>query len=106
MDQPFVEDWTLGYDEFTDYVKDFTPETVSGIMGIPAAAIEELAREIADAEGTSYVMYTGRPPGYGYLEKDIGNQKPGRLKKPTSGQSPIEACSATIPYGIKRSHAV
>ena len=59
VDQAFVEDWTLGYDAFADYVKDFTPETVSRITGIPAATIEELAREIADAEGASYVMYTG-----------------------------------------------
>jgi anaerobic selenocysteine-containing dehydrogenase len=59
VDQAFVEDWTLGYDEFEHYVKDFTSETVSGITGIPVAAIEELAREIADAEGASYVMSTG-----------------------------------------------
>jgi anaerobic selenocysteine-containing dehydrogenase len=59
VDQAFVEDWTLGYDEFADYVKDFTPESVSEITGIPAATIEELAHEIADAEGASYVMYTG-----------------------------------------------
>lgn len=59
VDQAFAEDWTIGYEEFADYVKDFTPETVSGITGVPAATIEELARDIADAEGASYVMYTG-----------------------------------------------
>ena len=59
IDQAFVDDWTVGYDEFADYVQEFTPEKVSEITGIPEAAIEELAEEIADAEGASYVMYTG-----------------------------------------------
>jgi anaerobic selenocysteine-containing dehydrogenase len=59
VDQAFVDDWTLGYDEFADYVQEFTPEKVTEITGIPEATIEELAEEIADAEGASYVMYTG-----------------------------------------------
>ncbi|MBU2549703.1 MAG: molybdopterin-dependent oxidoreductase [Proteobacteria bacterium] len=59
VDQAFVEDWTLGYDEFADYVKEFTPEQVSRITGIPEETIEDLAEEIAEAEGASYVMYTG-----------------------------------------------
>ncbi len=37
----------------------FTPEYVSGVTGIAVARIEQLAEEIADAEGASYVMYTG-----------------------------------------------
>ena len=59
VDQAFVDDWTLGYDEFAEYVKEFTPERVSEITGIPEPTIEDLADEIADAEGASYVMYTG-----------------------------------------------
>jgi anaerobic selenocysteine-containing dehydrogenase len=59
VDQAFVEDWTLGYDEFVDYVEEFTPEAVSEITGIPVTTILELTHEIADAEGASYVMYTG-----------------------------------------------
>jgi len=59
VDQHFAEQWTVGYEEFAEYVKEFTPETVAGITGVPKANIEELAREIADAEGASYVMYTG-----------------------------------------------
>lgn len=59
VDQAFVEDWTLGYEEFAQYVEDFTPERVSQITGVPASLIQELAEEIADAEGASYVMYTG-----------------------------------------------
>ena len=59
VDDEFVENWTLGYDEFKEYVKEFTPEKVSGITGISEEVIEGLAEEIADAEGASYVMYTG-----------------------------------------------
>jgi anaerobic selenocysteine-containing dehydrogenase len=59
VDQAFVEDWTQGYEEFAEYVKEFTPERVSNITGVPEAVIQELAEEIADAEGASYVMYTG-----------------------------------------------
>jgi anaerobic selenocysteine-containing dehydrogenase len=59
VDRAFVEDWTIGYEDFAGYVKDFTPEKVSSITGIPVAVIEDLAEEIADSEGASYVMYTG-----------------------------------------------
>ncbi len=58
-DSEFVEDWTLGFDEFRTYVEDFTPEYVSTITGIDEALIERLAEDIADAEGATYVMYTG-----------------------------------------------
>ncbi|MFV0435910.1 MAG: molybdopterin-dependent oxidoreductase [Desulfopila sp.] len=59
IDQAFVDEWTQGYDEFVDYVQAFPPATVAAITGIPASTIDSLAREIADAEGASYVMYTG-----------------------------------------------
>lgn len=59
VDQAFAEDWTQGYEEFKEYVKEFTPEIVSNITGVPEDVIHELAEEIADAEGASYVMYTG-----------------------------------------------
>ncbi|MCG8486460.1 MAG: molybdopterin-dependent oxidoreductase, partial [Chromatiales bacterium] len=58
-DGDFVEDWTLGFDGFRDYVAAFTPERVSRITGIEEGVIEELAEEICDAEGASYIMYTG-----------------------------------------------
>lgn len=58
-DEDFVEEWTLGFDEFREYVQQFTPEYVSEITGIDEDIIEYLAEEIADAEGATYVMYTG-----------------------------------------------
>jgi anaerobic selenocysteine-containing dehydrogenase len=59
IDYEFVANWTSGYEEFNEYVKGFTPEKVSAITGVSPEAIEELAHEIAGAEGASYVMYTG-----------------------------------------------
>ncbi|MBN2418413.1 MAG: molybdopterin-dependent oxidoreductase, partial [Deltaproteobacteria bacterium] len=59
VDQAFVDEWTLGYDEFKEYVKEYTPEKVSEITGISEDVIQGLAEDIADAEGASYVMYTG-----------------------------------------------
>ncbi|MFC1869183.1 molybdopterin-dependent oxidoreductase [Thermodesulfobacteriota bacterium] len=58
-DEKFVEEWTLGFDEFAEYVRDFTPEYVSKITGIKRTKIESLAESIYDAEGASYIMYTG-----------------------------------------------
>jgi anaerobic selenocysteine-containing dehydrogenase len=59
VDEAFIEDWTLGYDEFVTYVKDFTPAYVSKLTNISVDRIEQLAEEIADSEGASYIMYTG-----------------------------------------------
>ena len=50
-DFEFVEKWTTGFEEFAAYVQKFTPEYVSGMTGIAAARIEDLARRIARAEG-------------------------------------------------------
>jgi anaerobic selenocysteine-containing dehydrogenase len=58
-DEDFVENWTVGFEEFADYVKRFPPERVAGLTGIDRETIEDLAERIADAEGASYVMYTG-----------------------------------------------
>lgn len=59
VDQAFVDDWTVGFAEFADYVEQFDPETVSEITGVPLEDIENLALDIAESEGASYVMYTG-----------------------------------------------
>jgi anaerobic selenocysteine-containing dehydrogenase len=58
-DRQFVDQWTQGFDEFAAYVKEFTPSRVAALTGIEATVIEELAERIVDAEGASYVMYTG-----------------------------------------------
>ncbi len=58
-DKEFVDNWTRGFEEFSAYVQKFPPEHVAAITGISEETIEDLAERIADAEGASYVMYTG-----------------------------------------------
>ena len=59
FDEPFVNKWTRGFEEFSRYVQHFRPEMVEGITGVPAETIRSLARRIAEADGASPVMYSG-----------------------------------------------
>ncbi len=58
-DEPFVNEWTRGFDDFSRYVQHFRPETVEGITGVPAQTIRSLARRIAETDGASPIMYSG-----------------------------------------------
>jgi len=55
----FVENWTHGFEELRNYVKDFTPDIVSQITWIPAVKIVELARIIGNTRSCSILTYTG-----------------------------------------------
>lgn len=59
FDHTFMDTWTLGFPEFADYVKEFPPEETARITGIDAGRIRRLADEIVQADGASYIMYTG-----------------------------------------------
>jgi cysteine desulfurase NifS len=58
-DADFVENWTIGFNEFSRYVQHFRPEAVEGVTGIPAETITTLARRLAAARGAAPVMYSG-----------------------------------------------
>lgn len=58
-DEAFARDWTVGFDEFSQYVQHFRPEYVEGVTGVPAATVKALARRIAGAGGAAPVMYSG-----------------------------------------------
>ncbi len=58
-DAEFVADWTHGYDELREYVRQFTAERVAQITGVEVNQIQSLARAIASAKGCSILMYTG-----------------------------------------------
>lgn len=58
-DTAFVDNWTHGFAELTGLVETMTPERVEAITGVPATAIRELARAIAQAKGCSVLTYTG-----------------------------------------------
>jgi anaerobic selenocysteine-containing dehydrogenase len=58
-DEAFVRNWTIGFDELSQYVQQFPPDKVEGITRVPKETIIALARAIAEAKGASLVMYTG-----------------------------------------------
>lgn len=58
-DESFVNNWTVGFAEFSRYVQHFTPDAVAAITGIEADTIVWLAQTIAAARGVSQYMYTG-----------------------------------------------
>ena len=46
-DRDFVRNWTIGFDKYSEYVKDKTPEWAEPITGIPSETIRRIAREFA-----------------------------------------------------------
>jgi anaerobic selenocysteine-containing dehydrogenase len=85
-DARFVTEWAHGYEEFAEYVRDYTPGHVSQITGIPAERIEALARDIADADGATYVMYTGLE----YTKSGVQNIRAVMVLWALSGQLDVE----------------
>jgi anaerobic selenocysteine-containing dehydrogenase len=59
FDRDFVENWTVGFAELTNYVAGFTPEAVEKITYVSAHEIRRTARAIATAKGASLLSYTG-----------------------------------------------
>jgi anaerobic selenocysteine-containing dehydrogenase len=57
-DTAFVDDWTYGFGEFREYVKEFSPERVEKITWIKAKTIERLAEDVSK-EKTSLLLHTG-----------------------------------------------
>jgi cysteine desulfurase NifS len=55
FDEAFVKEWTLGFDEFREYVQHFSEE----ITRVPADTVVSLARRVAEANGASSIMYSG-----------------------------------------------
>lgn len=52
----FVEKYTLGFAELTEHVKNYPPEKVAEITGIPAAKIKSVARIFASAKSASIIQ--------------------------------------------------
>lgn len=50
VNEAFIEKYTLGHAELREHVKEYTPDYVSSITGIPAEHIEELAAMYGRAE--------------------------------------------------------
>ncbi|MDH3891884.1 MAG: IscS subfamily cysteine desulfurase [candidate division Zixibacteria bacterium] len=59
IDDAFVKDWTVGFEDFARHVQHYNPEVVERITGVPADTIVSLARRIASAHGAAPIMYSG-----------------------------------------------
>lgn len=58
-DKEFVEQWTVGFDAYTDYLKDKTPEWAQDITSVDAERIERLAREVATTKPALVDVWSG-----------------------------------------------
>lgn len=58
-DEKFVEEYTHGFSEFKEYVRNYTPEKASEITGVPAERIINLARKLISTENAALLTYTG-----------------------------------------------
>jgi formate dehydrogenase major subunit len=56
-DKQYVQTYTEGFPAFAEHIKDFTPEEMAPICGIPADTLREVARTYARAE--SAIIYWG-----------------------------------------------
>ncbi|MBC3797595.1 formate dehydrogenase subunit alpha [Acetobacterium tundrae] len=59
VDQKFVDDHTLGYEEYKKTVEKYTPEYVESICHLPAETIRQAAREYAKAERAAILWGMG-----------------------------------------------
>ena len=58
-DKEFVERWTVGFDEYAEYVKDKTPAWAERITTVKAKTIERLARELATTKPACIDVWSG-----------------------------------------------
>jgi thiosulfate reductase/polysulfide reductase chain A len=58
-DKDFVENWTVGFDKYSEYVKDKTPEWAEKITSIPAKKIEEVAHDLATIKPACIDAWSG-----------------------------------------------
>lgn len=58
-DKAFVENWTVGFEEYAAYVADKTPEWAEKITSVRAATIERIAREFATTKPAVVDVWSG-----------------------------------------------
>ncbi len=61
-DQAFIDQWTVGFEEYKQYVKQFTPEKVAEITWVPKDKIIELARTFGSSKSACIVFGHGMAP--------------------------------------------
>ena len=58
-DQAFVEKWTVGFQQYAEFVNDKTPEWAEEITTVKASTIERLARELATTKPALVDVWSG-----------------------------------------------
>jgi len=58
-DKEFVENWTVGFVEYSAFVKDKTPAWAERITSVPAKTIERLAKDVARAKAACIDVWSG-----------------------------------------------
>lgn len=58
-DEKFIEEWTVGFDKYAEYVKDKTPEWAEDITSVPADTIRRIAREFATTKPAVVDVWSG-----------------------------------------------
>lgn len=58
-DKEFVQNWTVGFKELSQYVREFSPKEVASITRVPEDVVVRTARAIATTRGTTLSTYTG-----------------------------------------------
>ncbi len=56
FDREFVENWTLGFEEYRSYVRQFSPEKTEKITGVPADSIRRAARLYANTKPAALMV--------------------------------------------------
>ncbi|MFN2364219.1 MAG: molybdopterin-dependent oxidoreductase [Halarsenatibacteraceae bacterium] len=85
-DHEFIEEYTIGFDQFANSLDEYTPEWAEGLTDVPADTIREMARGLADAApaalvdpswkgafGCTYENSTETARAVAYLNALLGN---------------------------------
>lgn len=58
-DKEFVRDWTVGFEEFCEFIRDKTPSWAEKETSVPAATIERIARQLATTKPAAVDFWSG-----------------------------------------------
>lgn len=58
----FIENWTIGFDEYEKFIADKTPEWQEKITSVPADVVRRIARELASSKSAVIDVWSG--PGH------------------------------------------
>jgi formate dehydrogenase major subunit len=89
-DEQYIQTYVEGFKPFAEHIKDFTPEEMAPICGIPADTLREVARAYARAE--SAIIFWGM----GVSQHTHGTEqvgRPGTGLHPLRGQNNVQGAS-------------